>query len=75
MGNENTLYRDTQDTTVELAKLLESGLNENQIARMVRLRATYNHTSDELPPVAFTKDEEGHLAFLRWLHQTGRVIS
>lgn len=76
MGNENTLYQaEAKDSTTELARLLESGLNERQIARMVRLRATYSHTSDDLDQSKFSKTEENGLAFMRWLRDTGRLES
>ena len=66
------------DITVELTGLVEAGWNEQQIARLARLRATYSTTSDGLagvPANSLTRAEQQHLAFTSWLYHHGRLVS
>ncbi|HEX2916123.1 MAG TPA: hypothetical protein VH186_35515 [Chloroflexia bacterium] len=76
MGMENTSYAEGNDVTTQLAKLVDAGWNEAQIAKMARMRASYGQTRDipreELPEELSTEDQN-HLEFIRWLHQNGRI--
>jgi GrpB-like predicted nucleotidyltransferase (UPF0157 family) len=77
MEGENTIYAEQADTATQFAKLLAAGLTERQIARFVRLRATYPQTSDEIhtQDETLSRDEQNRLAFMRWLRDNGRLVS
>ena len=78
MESEKTLYTEqTDDVTLELARLVAAGWNERQIARLARLRATYSHTSDEVSVevAAPLNPDSDKLTFMRWLYNSGRIES
>jgi|SwirhisoilCB3_FD_contig_31_1759208_length_356_multi_3_in_0_out_0_1 hypothetical protein len=79
MNTENTSPTPTtpeKDVTVELARLVDAGWDEAQIASFARQRATYGLTPDD-PDYAPAKQLSGlerqRLEFARWLYQNGRL--
>ena len=76
MNSENTIPTTGEvDITVELARLVEAGWDENQIAMFARRRATYGlYPEDpESLPVKVSAAEKQRLEFARWLYQNGRM--
>lgn len=76
MNSENTApYTPEGDVTVELARLVDAGWDEAQIAVFARRRATYGLTPDdpESVPAKITAADRNRLEFARWLVQNGRL--
>jgi hypothetical protein len=76
MNSENTTPTTREvDMTVELARLVEAGWDEAQIAVFARRRATYGLTPDdpESVPAKINVAERNRLEFVRWLVQNGRL--
>jgi hypothetical protein len=76
MNSENTTpYTPESDVTVELARLIDAGWDESQIAMFARRRATYGLTPEdpESVPTKVTAAEKQRLEFARWLYQNGRL--
>src|SRR4051812_45381439 len=69
METEKCAYTaQTNNVMNELASLVENGWNEQQIARLARLRATYRCTTDTLAKEAvnfLSKTDQQHLIFMR----------
>lgn len=78
MNTENTSQPTREvDMTVELARLVDAGWDETQIALFARQRATYGLTPDdpEYAPVKISAAERKRLEFARWLYQNGRITA
>ncbi len=76
MNNENTApYTPEGDVTVELARLIDAGWDETQIAMFARRRATYGLSPEdpESVPTKVSIAEKQRLEFARWLYQNGRL--
>ena len=76
MNSENTTPSSPEvDVTVELARLVDAGWDESQIAIFARRRATYGLTPDdpESVPAKVTAADRNRLEFARWLVQNGRL--
>ncbi len=79
MDASNSSYSDASEAVItELVRLVEEGWTEQQIARMVRKRATNSTTSDApgetwLGPLS--RQERNRLEFTRWLYTSGRLAS
>lgn len=76
MNSENTVPTTREvDVTVELARLVDAGWDEAQIAIFARRRATYGRTPDdpESVPAKVSVEERNRLEFARWLVQNGRL--
>lgn len=76
MSSENTTpYTPESDVTVELARLVDAGWDEAQIAVFARRRATYGLTPDdpENVPAKVSVEERNRMEFARWLVQNGRI--
>ena len=76
MNGENTIptTRET-DITVELARLVEAGWDEAQIAMFARRRATYGLSPEdpESVPAKVSAADKNRMEFARWLYQNGRL--
>ena len=76
MNSENTAPTTREvDMTVELARLVDAGWDEAQIAVFARRRAIYGLTPDdpESIPAKISVEERNRLEFARWLVQNGRL--
>ncbi len=76
MNNENTApYTPEGDVTVELARLIDAGWDETQIAMFARRRATYGLSPEdpESVPTKVSAAAKQRLEFARWLYQNGRL--
>ncbi|MDB5079545.1 MAG: hypothetical protein JWP00_1469 [Chloroflexi bacterium] len=76
MTNENTSSPTPEvDVTVELARLVDAGWDEAQIAQFARRRATYGMSAEdpECAPTKVSSAERLRLEFARWLYQNGRI--